>query len=75
MPRVLKRYSVYHKETDEPLIIYGTGAECAQAMGIKVNSFYRYLVRMRQGVIKLKKWAVYEDEIDDLEEQEVEDGL
>ena len=66
MPRVLNRYSVYNDKTDEPLIIYGTADECAKAMGIQTNSFYRYIVRMRQGLIKLKKWVVYEDEIDDL---------
>ena len=70
MPRVLNRYSVYNDKTDQPLIIYGTAEECASAMGIKVNSFYRYVVRMRQGLIKLKKWVVYEDEIDDLDEEQ-----
>lgn len=59
-----KRYSVYHRKTDEPLVIYGTSKECAKAMGIRVNSFYRYIVRMRQGKIKLRKWLVYEDEVD-----------
>lgn len=62
------RYSVYHKKTDLPLIIYGTSKECAKAMGIKVNSFYRYIVRMRQGRIRLRKWAVYQDEKEDLED-------
>lgn len=56
------RYSVYHRKTDMPLILYDTAKACAQAMGIKVNSFYRYICRMRQGKIKLRKWAVYEDE-------------
>ena len=59
-----KWYSVYHRKTDEPLVIYGTSKECAKAMGIRVNSFYRYIVRMRQGKIKLRKWLVYEDEVD-----------
>lgn len=59
-----KRYSVYYKKTDEPLFIYGTSKECAKAMGIRLNSFYRYIVRMRQGKIKLRKWLVYEDEVD-----------
>ena len=59
-----KRYSVYHRKTDEPLVIYGTSKECAKAMGIRLNSFYRYIVRMRQGKIQLRKWLVYEDEVD-----------
>ena len=64
-----QRYSVYRKQTDMPLIIYATAAECAAAMGIKRNSFYRYIVRMRQGKIKLRKWAMYADEADDLQEE------
>lgn len=62
------RYSVYHKDTDLPLILYATAKECAKAMGIKVNSFYRYIVRMRGGKICLRKWAVYEDEVEDLDD-------
>ena len=58
-----KMYSVYHAKTDTPLIIYATSRECAKAMGVTLNSFHRYLVRMRQGKIKLRKWAVYEDEV------------
>lgn len=64
------RYSVYHKKTDVPLIIYATSAECAKAMGIKVNSFYRYICIMRGGKINLRKWNVYEDGPEDLGEQE-----
>ena len=63
------RYSVYHKKSELPLILYGSSKECAKAMGIKVNSFYRYICRMRQGKIKLRKWLVYEDELEE------EDGL
>lgn len=54
-------YSVYHKKTDQPLIVYATSKECAKAMGIRLNSFYRYICRMRGGKIQLRKWAVYED--------------
>lgn len=60
-----RRYSVYQKGTDTPLIIYATARQCAEAMGIKRNSFYRYIVRMRGGKIQLRKWAVYEDEMGD----------
>ena len=70
MSRCSKRYSVYHVKTDIPLIIYATSKECAKAMGVKLNSFYRYIVRMRQGKIKLRKWSVYEDEKEDWEIEE-----
>ena len=59
----MKMYSVYDAKTDRPLIIYATSKECAKAMGITLNSFHRYLVRMRQGKIKPYKWAVYEDDV------------
>lgn len=57
----VRMYSVYSKKTDQPLIIYATSKDCAKAMGIKVNSFYRYICRMRGGKIELRKWVVYED--------------
>ena len=62
-----KRYSVYHQHTDQPLILYATSHECAEAMGIKLNTFYRYIIRMREGKIRLRKWAVYEDEVEELD--------
>ena len=68
MSMIVKRYSVYHKKTDMPLLLYATSGECAKAMGIKKNSFYRYVMRERQGKIKMRKWAVYEDEVEDLED-------
>jgi hypothetical protein len=63
-----KRYSVYHKENDQPLILYATAKDCAKAMGIKVKSFYTYIVRIRVGKIRMRKWEVYEDEVDDLDD-------
>lgn len=62
-----KMYSVYHAKTDVPLIIYADAYDCAKAMGIRVNSFYRYLVRIRGG-IKMREWMVYEDEVGDEQE-------
>lgn len=67
----VKRYSVYHIKTEMPLIIYGTANECAEAMGVTLNSFYRYLMRIRQGKIQVRKWQIYEDEVDELEEADV----
>ena len=59
-----KRYSVYHVKTDVPLILYATSKECAKAMGIELNTFYRYIVWMRAGKTRRYKWNVYEDEMD-----------
>lgn len=61
-----RKYSVYHKDTDQPLIVYASAKECAAAMGIKTNSFYRYICRMRGGKIKLRKWQVYLDSEEEL---------
>ena len=58
------KYSVYHAKTEQPLILYATSFECAEAMGVRLNSFYRYICRMRGGKIKLRKWLVYQDEED-----------
>lgn len=57
-----KKYSVYNAKTDLPVAIYAGSKECAKAMGITINSFYRYICRMCGGKIKLRKWLVYEDE-------------
>lgn len=57
-----KKYSVYNAKTDQPVLIYANSKDCAKAMGIALNSFYRYICRMRGGKIKLRKWLVYEDE-------------
>lgn len=66
--RCYKMYSVYHMKDEAPLILYATSRECADAMGITQNSFYRYICRMRQGKIKNRKWLVYEEEVEDLED-------
>lgn len=63
-----KRYSVYYSDTEMPLVLYGTSKQCAEAMGISRHSFYKYISRMRGGKIKLRKWLVYEDEMEDIED-------
>ena len=63
----IKMYSVYNAKNDTPLILYARSHVCAKAMGISVNSFYRYIIRMRQG-INMRKWLVYEDEVEDEED-------
>jgi len=57
----MKRYSVYRKGTDLPVVVYGTAQQCARAMGIKINTFYHYVNRIREGKRDLKKFDVYED--------------
>jgi hypothetical protein len=59
--RCKNRYSVYCKKTDMPVVVYGTAKECAEAIGVSVRSFYRYISRIREGKIRSRKWDVYED--------------
>jgi predicted DNA-binding transcriptional regulator YafY len=44
-----------------PVVVYGTAKECAEAIGVSVRSFYRYISRIREGKISSRKWDVYED--------------
>ena len=59
-----RRYSVYRKGTDEPIVINGTSEQCAAAMSITTNSFYRYLVRSEHG-IKGRKYEIFVDDPDE----------
>lgn len=56
-------YTVYNNRTDEPVAVYATAWECAEAMGIKVNSFYAAITRSRDG--RNKKWCIVKEEEDD----------
>lgn len=56
-----KRYSVYFKKDEMPLIIFATAKECAREMDINVNSFYRYICRVRKKQFVSKKWIICED--------------
>ena len=49
-------YSVWNNFTDEVVIIDGNYIECANAMGISVNSFYSLVSRAKHG--KSKKWTI-----------------
>ncbi len=40
-------YSVYERGTDRPICIYGTAEECAEALGVSVDGFYKLLWRQR----------------------------
>lgn len=59
------RYSVYDRKTEMPVMIYATSKECAEAMGVTLHTFYRYIHWERTGKGHQGKWAVFEDEVDD----------
>lgn len=63
-----KRFSVYLRDGEMPLIIYATAKECAEAMGCKVSTFFTYLSRFRKGKPYPKKFMIYEDEVEDIED-------
>lgn len=56
-------YTVYDNKTDFPIIVGGTARECANAMGITLESFYNAVDRCRKG--KNNRWTIlaeWEDE-------------
>ena len=66
-----KRYSVYRRDNEMPLIIFATAKECAEAMGCDVRTFYSYLSRFSKGMPYPKNYLIYEDEIDEDEKEEL----
>lgn len=50
------RYTVYNNKTDFPVIVYGTSEECAKAMGITLNTFYKLT-----SYKKTKKWFIIKE--------------
>lgn len=59
-------YTVYNRRTDFPVIIGGTARECAVAMKITLESFY---TKLKNGHRKAtRKWEIFRDDADDLEE-------
>ena len=62
-----KRYSVYDRHTDQPVIIYATARECAAAMGLTEMSFYSIYSRQKNNGKVSMKWEIFEDEKDDEE--------
>ncbi len=61
------RYSVYEVGTDRPICIYGTAQECADALGIDRNSFYRKLTRAKKGKAP-QQHEIFIDDTDDEED-------
>lgn len=48
-----------------PVVVYGTAQECARALGVKLNTFYHYVYHRRN----LKKYEIFEDELEELEDE------
>lgn len=67
-----RRYSVYDRRTDMPVVIHCTAAECAAGLGIKKNSFYRALMRQRSReggpAVAAKYEIIVDEDQDELEE-------
>jgi hypothetical protein len=60
-----KKYSVYDRETDLPIVIYKSAQECAEALGMEYQSFRTAYARQKAGRPS-HKWEIFEDEICDL---------
>lgn len=60
------RYSVYERGTDHPIVIWGSATECATALKMSRDSFYRQVVRTKRGTPPRK----YEIIIHDTENEE-----
>lgn len=61
----LKKYSVYDKRTDQPVIIGGTAEECAAAMGVATWTFYVEYSKLKNGKLKSNKWEIFLDDDDE----------
>lgn len=64
----VRRYSVYRVRDEMPIIIYGTAKECAAALGIRMDSFFRQVSRSKEKKTNHGRYVVYEDQVEDLEE-------
>ena len=56
----MNMYSVYECKTDIPILIFGTARQCAKALGIDRDSFYKQLCRQKRGTPP-KKYEIFED--------------
>ena len=64
-----KRYSVYMREDDTPVVVFATAEACASVLGCTIGTFHSYLSKQRKGNLYPKKYCIYEDEVskEDLE--------
>ena len=52
------KYTVYNNYTDVPVIVYATAKECANSMGIDLNTFHHYLGGSKQ----CGKWHIMRED-------------
>lgn len=62
-----KRYSVYDRRTDMPVVIFGTSRECMDALRVTAETFYTYVTRSNNGV-RNRKYDIYVDELEEAED-------
>ena len=56
-----KQYAVYDKQDN--IVMVGNAQQCAKFMGIKLNSFYSQITRVKNGKIKSgREYNVYKVE-------------
>lgn len=60
-------YTVYDNKTDTPVIVDGSPRKCAEAMGMKLSSFYSAITRCNNG--ENKRWTILGDYVDDIAEE------
>ena len=70
---VLRRYSIYDRTNDQPVVIHATAEECAEVLGIETRSFYSYVSRQRRA----SRWASkrYEIFVDEDDEEDDADEM
>ena len=56
----IKRYTVYNNNTDFPVIVSGTSRECANAMGVSLNYFWKCITG-KHG----KKWFIIKEDAEE----------
>ena len=59
----MKEYAVYLNKTDE-LLCFGTSRECAEYLGMTLDSFYCMVSRVKSG--KNRKYSIVKEEDDEM---------
>lgn len=58
-----RRYSVYRRSDEMPIIIFATAEKCAEAIGCTVATFRSYLSRQQKGYAYPKSILIYQDQV------------
>ena len=64
------RFTVYDNKTDMPIIVCGTALQCANVMGIAVNTFYNFATDNDSDLKKKRygnRWTVIREELTESE--------